>query len=93
VTGDPAPRWSGPDGEPTLADVQREFTEYECWRGISGLVYARLHGRSRADVQGEDPRDLRDQIIRHISERDLTAWQAGQVSESSAQGTSVPARG
>jgi hypothetical protein len=59
--------WDGPDGEPTLADVQREFAGWECWRGTSGLYYARMAGRPRrhkADAVGEDPRDLRDEIIR-----------------------------
>lgn len=85
------PRWSGPDGEPTLADVQREFAGYECWRGISGLYYARPHGRVRADVQGEDARDLRDQIIRHQAQMDEEAWRAAQASGPSAQGIPAPA--
>jgi hypothetical protein len=62
--------WHGPDGEPTLADVQHEFCGWECWRGASGLYYARPAARPRrhsAAVQAEDPRDLRDQIIRAIS--------------------------
>jgi hypothetical protein len=57
--------WHGPDGEPTLADVQREFPGWECWRGTSGLYYARRCTRPRNhsyDVQGEDPLDLRDMI-------------------------------
>jgi hypothetical protein len=61
---------TGADGEPTLADVQLEFCGWECWRGVSGLYYGRQPGRPRrhrAKVQGEDPRDLRDQIIRAIS--------------------------
>jgi hypothetical protein len=56
---------NGPDGEPTLADVQREFPGWECWRGTSGLYYARCGTRPRNrgfDVQGEDPLDLRDMI-------------------------------
>jgi hypothetical protein len=85
--------WTDPDGEPTLADVQREFAGYECWRGVSGLCYARLPGRPHADVQGEDPRDLRDQIIRHKAQLDEGAWQAAQASEPSAQGTPAPAQG
>jgi hypothetical protein len=59
--------WTGPDGEPSLGDVQREFPGWECWRGVSGLYYARMPGRPRrhkADAVGEDPRDLRDMIIR-----------------------------
>ena len=68
-------KWHGPDGEPTLADVQREFPAYECWRGASGLYYARKPGppgqrQHRATAQGEDPRDLRDMIIRAQSRED-----------------------
>jgi hypothetical protein len=62
--------WIGPDGEPTLADVQREFHGWECWRGTSGLYYARRPGRPRrhrALVQGEDPYDLRNEILRFIA--------------------------
>jgi hypothetical protein len=71
--------WNGPDGEPTLADVQHEFPFYECWRATSGLYYARRPGRPRrhkADAIGEDPRDLRDQIIRHKAQMDEEAWRA-----------------
>jgi hypothetical protein len=56
---------SSPDCEPNLADVQREFPSWECWRGASGLYYARHHDTPRShgfDVQGEDPLDLRDMI-------------------------------
>jgi len=56
-------------GEPTLADVQREFAGWEAWRGISGRYYARRAGKpraNRAQVEGEDPRDLRDSIIRWL---------------------------
>jgi hypothetical protein len=58
---------AGADGEPTLADVRREFPGYEYWCGASGLFYARRPGRPRrhkADALGESPRDLRNQIIR-----------------------------
>lgn len=58
---------SDPEDEPTLADVQREFPGYECWRGVSGLYYARRPGRPRrhkADAVGEDPWALRAEIIR-----------------------------
>jgi hypothetical protein len=53
--------------EPTLADVQREFPTWHCWRAVSGLVYARRADAPPGDpapVKGEDPFDLRDQIIR-----------------------------
>ena len=57
--------WSG--GEPALADVQREYPRWRCWRGISGRYYARHADAlpaAGAEVTGEDPRDLRDQIRR-----------------------------
>ena len=48
---------------PTLEDVAREFPRWHCWRGISGLVYARREMTSPpALVRGEDAVDLRDQI-------------------------------
>jgi hypothetical protein len=58
--------WTGSD-EPTLADIQREFPGWLAWRGISGRFYAQRGGRDlrvKADAEGEDPRDLRDEIIR-----------------------------
>jgi hypothetical protein len=70
--------WTGPDAEPTLADVERE-SGWECWRGVSGLYYARRPGqprRHKADAVGEDPLDLRDMIIRAKSKTDEeeAAW-------------------
>jgi hypothetical protein len=56
---------SNSDGEPNLADVQREFPGWECWRGTSGRYYALHHaapGSLCFDVHGEDPLDLRDMI-------------------------------
>jgi hypothetical protein len=75
---------TGTGREPTLADIEREFSGYECWRGASGLYYARLPGRPRrhkADVCGEDPRDLRDQIIRHKAQTNEEAWKTAQTPE------------
>jgi hypothetical protein len=55
-------------GEPTLADVQHEFrADWVCWRGLSGICYARCASARRNsgyDVKGEDPLDLRDMIIK-----------------------------
>jgi hypothetical protein len=55
------------DDEPTLAQVQAEFPRWECWRAVSGLFYARppsaKPGSGRL-VHGEDPLDLRHEIIR-----------------------------
>jgi hypothetical protein len=42
-----------------------EFPDWEAWRAASGLLYARKIGSSPAlIVRGEDPVDLRDEIIR-----------------------------
>jgi hypothetical protein len=48
-------------GEPTLADIEREFPRWRCTQGNSGLYYAE-HQTTRERVSGEDPLDLRDQI-------------------------------
>jgi hypothetical protein len=51
-------RWA--KTEPTLADVEAEYPDWRPWRAPSGLYYA---GRpDTAQVMGEDPSDLRDQI-------------------------------
>jgi hypothetical protein len=47
--------------EPTLADVRRAHPGWECARGVSGFCYAE-HTATGAQVNGEDPLDLRDQI-------------------------------
>ena len=53
---------SGPQaGEPTLAEVQQEYPGWVCVQGISGFLYAE-HTVSGAQVNGEDPLDLRDQL-------------------------------
>lgn len=44
-----------------------EFPFWSCWRGTSGLNYGRRKSEPSEDsyyVRGEDPVDLRDQIIR-----------------------------
>jgi hypothetical protein len=54
-----------PGEEPTLADVQREYPAWRCGKAVSGLYYARRADASpgdQAEVTGEDPLDLRDQI-------------------------------
>ncbi len=48
-------------GEPTLADVQREYPGWQCARGISGMYHAE-HTATGTQVNGEDPLDLRDQL-------------------------------
>ncbi|HEV2450316.1 MAG TPA: hypothetical protein VGS62_00095 [Streptosporangiaceae bacterium] len=51
---------------PTLDELRWEFHGWECWKGISGLYYARPHGAPRSVVQVEDLLDLRDEIVRWI---------------------------
>ncbi len=59
-----------PADEPTLDDVAREFPHWHCWKGVNGLVYARLPGSSPPmTARGEDPLDLRDQIRAEIGRR------------------------
>ena len=47
--------------EPTLADVQAQYPQWRCTRGISGMYYADNQATGQ-QVTGEDPLDLRDQI-------------------------------
>jgi hypothetical protein len=62
--------WSGPDGEPTLGDVEREFPGWRAFRGTNGLSYATLKAPGPlVTVRGEDPRDLRDSIVREVYRR------------------------
>lgn len=58
---------TNPAPEPTLTSIQGEFPGWVCWRGISGVVYARRVTRRRNsgyDVKAENTTQLRDQIIR-----------------------------
>ena len=48
-------------GEPTLADIEREFPRWRYTQGNSGLYYAESKTTGER-VSGEDPLDLRDQI-------------------------------
>jgi hypothetical protein len=68
-----------PPDEPTLADVQREYPAWRCWRGISGLYHAARAGQGHdrhPEVTGEDPLDLRDQIRRAQARHDHAAFAA-----------------
>lgn len=56
---------TGPGGEPTLADVQREFPDWECYTSF-GWCWAKLRSDPDTRVRGEDPMDLRDMINRWI---------------------------
>jgi hypothetical protein len=56
--------------EPTLADVEREFPYWHCWRGVAGLLYARrLNSSPPIVVRAENPVNLRDQIRGEIGRR------------------------
>jgi hypothetical protein len=61
------------DDEPTLADVQHQYPAWHCWRAVSGLYYGRPQGTEPGSgrlVHGEDPLDLRHQIIRAQARED-----------------------
>jgi hypothetical protein len=53
------------DPEPTLDDVGREFPTWHCYApGINSIVFARLRDSyPPVTVRGEDPTDLRDEIL------------------------------
>jgi hypothetical protein len=58
----------GQDGELGAEDVAREFPGWQVWRGICHMWYGRLLDSSPpVIVRGEDPTDLRDEIIRKVS--------------------------
>jgi hypothetical protein len=47
-----------------LGHLEREFPGWRTWKGISGLCHAMPASGPALLVQGEDPVDLRDQLIR-----------------------------
>ena len=57
--------WTGTSDEPTLADLEREFPAWKCYRSF-GWVWASLRDNPQVKVRGEDPVDLRDMINRWI---------------------------
>ena len=69
--------YSGPDGEPTLTDLEKEFG-WTCRTGTDGQCYARrptTPGHDH-DARGEDPLDLRDAILLALSIEAEAAYQA-----------------
>jgi hypothetical protein len=69
--------YTGPDGEPTLTDLEKEFG-WICWNAADGQCYARrptTPGNDH-DARGEDPLDLRDAIRLALSVEAEAAWQA-----------------
>jgi hypothetical protein len=52
---------AGQVGEPTLAEVHREYPGWQCVQGISGFCSSE-HVATGTQVNGEDPLGLRDQI-------------------------------
>jgi hypothetical protein len=57
------------DGELSAEDLAKEFPRWQVWRGICHMWYGRLLNSSPpVIVRGEDPTDLRDEIIRKVSD-------------------------
>jgi hypothetical protein len=68
----PTPQETTTPATPSLADVQREFPAYDCWRAISGVCYARPHHTppgKPAPVSGDNPAALRDTITHHQTQQ------------------------
>jgi hypothetical protein len=52
-----------PEEPDTFWPYAREFPDWEVWRGVDQMLYAKLAGPAPAViVRGEDAEDLRDQI-------------------------------
>jgi hypothetical protein len=66
----PAPEPAMDDAERELRDVEREFPRWHCWKGVSGLVYARLPLTSPPMVaRAENPAGLIAAIYAEIGRR------------------------
>jgi hypothetical protein len=52
--------WPGADGDPSPGDIRKEFPGWNPSIGTDGLYYA----TRTVQVRGENPTDLRDQLIR-----------------------------
>ncbi len=47
-----------------LAALARRFPQWQIWKGVSGMYYARPAGTRQEPVMGEDLTDLADMILR-----------------------------
>jgi hypothetical protein len=55
--------------------IAAEFPAWEAWQGIDRLWHARIRGATPpVMVHGEDPVDLRDQIIRYQGRHPSDLW-------------------
>jgi hypothetical protein len=54
------------DAAAQIRQLGAAFPGWECWRGPSGLWYARRHGTRDEPVRGEDATDLADSIVRSV---------------------------
>jgi hypothetical protein len=52
------------EADKALGQMEREFPGWRTWKGISGMCHALPTTGPALQVHGEDPVDLRDQIIR-----------------------------
>jgi hypothetical protein len=59
------------DGINDAAGLAGEFPGWEAWQGIDRLWHARVRGAiPPVMVHGDDLVDLRDQILRHVHDRE-----------------------
>jgi hypothetical protein len=82
---------TGPDGKPTLTDLEQEFPGWVCWDDADGQSYARRPETPDGDhdARGEDPLDLRDAIILALEpDKEKTGTRPGNRAEPAQAGPS-----
>lgn len=52
------------NGEPTQADIEKAYPNWQTWRGVDQLYYGRRTTGAALTAKGEDWQDLWDQIKR-----------------------------
>jgi hypothetical protein len=66
-----------PPNDLAAEDVAREFLDWDISNELGGLLYARLRdAEPPVVVRGEDPTDLRDEILRKIGHTEQARWLA-----------------
>lgn len=75
------------DSTAAAGAIAAEFPAWEAWQGIDRLWHARIRGATPpVMVHGEDPVDLRDQIIRYQGCHPSDLWE-GTASSSADETT------
>ena len=65
----------------TKESIEQEFPGWEVWQGVDRRWHARIRGAAApVMVHGDDVVDLREQIIRKVSQLEEAAYQQTQSS-------------